>query len=236
MPKSSKNSQSIWVALSFLILGLFGGLMFAGGLDQKVTPPDSTTPPAQGQALKNLQVVAVSEDDDAVMGSKDAPITLIEFSNFQCHYCEQFFTQVLPQIKENYVDKGLVRIVYRDYPANGFPQALVAAEAAECVGEEGDEAYFKMHDLIFTETAKWSGNPDAAEALALLADTLGVDIRDCLASADQEDEAMADYTAARSYGVRGTPTFFVNGKALIGGQPYEVFDQFFQAELSSLQP
>lgn len=208
--------------------------MFAGV--PAVVEDDQPAPDAAAQ-LQNLQVIAVSEDDDASMGSADAPITLIEFSNFQCHYCQQFFAETLPQIKENYIDKGLVRLVYRDYPSAGFPQAAVTAEAAECVGaEQGDEGYFKMHDLIFTETAKWSGNPEAAEALALLADTLGTDIRECLATGAMEDETMADYTAARSYGMRGTPTFFVNGKSLIGAQPYSVFDQLFQAELSSLQP
>src|SRR3989344_6683922 len=94
--------------------------------------------------------VSASEDDDAVLGNEDAPVTIIEFSDYQCPFCRKFWTETLGQIKSEYIDTGKVKLVFRDFPLSSLhPQAQASAEAAECVKEKGgDEAYFKMHDKM----------------------------------------------------------------------------------------
>jgi len=92
------------------------------------------------------------EDDDAVLGDPNAPVTIIEFSDFQCSFCARFHSQTLPQIKSQYIDTGKVKLIYRDFPLHSIhPDAQKAAEAAECAGDQGK--YYEYHDLLFSSTA-----------------------------------------------------------------------------------
>jgi protein-disulfide isomerase len=108
--------------------------------------------------------------------------------------------------------------------------ASMAAQAAECVrkqdGTADDVAYFQMHDLLFETQSDWSNNADAQGMIEALAkDNLGVDISACLDSEQMKGEVEADYTAGRGYGISGTPSFFINGKKLVGAYPYLVFQK-----------
>ncbi len=96
--------------------------------------------------------VAVSVDDDPVLGKSDAPVTIIEFSDFQCPYCLRWWEETLPQIKQAYIDTGKVRLIYRDFPLAFHPGAEPAALAANCAHEQGK--YWEMHDKIFEEQLK----------------------------------------------------------------------------------
>src|SRR3989338_6499480 len=109
------------------------------------TVATGNTPPTQPS-----QVVA-SEDDDAILGDKNAEVTIIEFSDYQCPFCGRFWSDTLPSIKSEYIDSGKVKLVFRDFPLTSIhPLAQPSAEAVECVREKGgDEAYYKMHDKIF---------------------------------------------------------------------------------------
>jgi len=91
--------------------------------------------------------ITVSVDDDPVLGNAAAPVTMIEFSDFQCPYCLRFWQETLPQIKQAYVDTGKVKFVYRDFPLSFHPGAMPAAQAANCANKQGK--YWEMHDLIF---------------------------------------------------------------------------------------
>ncbi len=93
--------------------------------------------------------IAVSPDDDPVLGSSIAPVTIIEFSDFECPYCRRFFLETLPQIKKDYIDTNKVRLVFRDFPLTIHSGAEPAAQAADCAGEQGK--YWEMHDKIFSE-------------------------------------------------------------------------------------
>ncbi len=106
-------------------------------------------------AQQGVSVGKSSVDDDAVLGDKNAPITVIEFSDYECPFCKRHFTQVYPDIKKNYIDTGKVKLVFRDFVAvpSHDPGATLEAMAAECVKDQkGDEAYYKFHDAIFTAT------------------------------------------------------------------------------------
>lgn len=166
----------------------------------------------------------ISVDDDPVLGDENAPVTIIEYSDFQCPFCQRFWKETLPLIKQNYIDTGKVKLVYRDYPIPGHPMAQPAAEAANCVRESGgDETYFEYHDILFEKQTLLS------EAnLIDWADELGYNIEECLASGKYEAEVQNDFADG---GNLGTPTFFINGAKIEGAQPYSAFEQVIEAKL-----
>lgn len=173
----------------------------------------------------------VSVDDDAVKGDANAPVTIIEFSDYECPFCERFYSDTLNQIQKEYIDTGKVKLVYRDFPLSFHANAQKAAEAAECAGEFGDDKYYEMHDKLFEEGV--SGGVDSYKQYAK---DLGLDttkFNDCLDSGEMEDEVQKDMSEGASYGVSGTPAFFVNGKLLSGAQPFSAFKQVIDAELAA---
>ncbi len=174
----------------------------------------------------------VSIDDDAILGDKDAPVTIVEFSDYQCSYCKRFVDDTLPLIKEKYIDTGKVNLVYRDYIVQGHSRALPSAIAAECVREQkGDEGYYKMHDAIFANQK--GGLSD--EALLEFAKEIGVNeagYNSCILSGKYEDEIMADHNEGLKYQVGGTPGFFVNGARIEGAQPYATFEAAIEQALA----
>ncbi|MFA4814554.1 MAG: DsbA family protein [Candidatus Gracilibacteria bacterium] len=235
---SKNNSQTVWVGLSFLAVGLMAGLLISnGGISENFGSANEEAVAAPDVNPDDLEVVDVNVDDDAVLGAADAPVTIVEFSDFQCPYCHTFYSESLPSIISDYVDTGKVKLVFRDFPLSGHPQANLAAQAAECVartdtGVKNSEAYYAFHNWLFENLAMWSGNDDAMEVLITAAqDELGVDIRTCLENGEMADEVNADLTAGRGYGVGGTPSFFINGKKLVGAWPYETFQKVIESEL-----
>lgn len=221
------NRQTAFVGLSFLALGLMIGLIFSEGL-----PANDNALDPSGIEIPETEFISVSEDDDAFLGDPDAPVVIVEFSDFQCPYCASFKDETLPLLIENYIDNGLVKLVYRDFPIPKHANATVAAVAAECVGEAGgNEAYFAMHDKIFDTMEEWYYSETVGEYFIGYATEMGYDIATCLEDPEMLAEVEADYVAGRSYGVGGTPTFFINGKKLVGAYPYDVFVQLIEAEL-----
>ena len=173
--------------------------------------------------------VDVSEDDDAVEGSPDAPVTMIEFSDYECPFCGRYFSETYPQIKKDYIDTGKVRLVFRDFPLSFHPTAMPAAQAAECVREVAgnDEAYFKYHDKLFSNQESLTN-----ENLKKWAKEMGYDIGACLDSGKYEDEINADLADGQAAGVSGTPAFFINGQLIEGAQPYTNFKKVIDEELA----
>ena len=169
-----------------------------------------------------------STDDDAIMGSEDAPVTMIEFSDFECYYCGKFYTETLPQLKTNYIDTGKVRFVYRDYPLAMHQNAQKAAEAAECAGEQGK--FWEYHNKLLENQ-----NALDNESLKQYAKDLGLNeaqFNTCLDSGEMTSEVQKDFSDGASYGVTGTPTFFINDQKLVGAKPYSSFESAIEAELN----
>ncbi|MCA9936464.1 MAG: DsbA family protein [Ardenticatenaceae bacterium] len=169
--------------------------------------------------------VNVPTEGAYAIGDPNAPVTIVEFTDFQCPYCSRHFLQTFPQIKENYIDKGLVYYVFRDFPLTSIhPQAELAAEAARCAGDQG--AYVEMHDALFSNQQAWSGRGDAAALFARYAADLGLDettFTACLESNTHQMKVYEDLDLGSSLGINGTPAFFVNGYFLNGAQPYSTF-------------
>jgi len=170
----------------------------------------------------------------AIMGSPDATVTIVEFTDYQCPFCQRYSTQTMPQIKENYVDTGKIQYVLKNFPLTQIhPQSVSAAMAAECAGEQGK--YWEMHDKLFGEQKQWSGNNDSASIFKGFAKELGLNEKDfdeCVTSERYKDKIMADQKEGMAAGVTGTPAFFINGQFISGAQPYEVFQQMIEQELA----
>lgn len=187
---------------------------------------NNTQPQATPAPVLRLNV---SADDDPVKGSNDAPVTIIEFSDFECPFCERFYTQTLPLIDSDYIQTGKVKFVYRDFPLSFHRNATKAAEAADCANEQGK--FWEYHDKIYENQ-----NDIGIASLKQYAVDLGLDAQafnTCLDSGKMTQEVQKDAQDGRAYGVQGTPTFFINGIRLVGAQPYENFQQVIDQELKT---
>jgi len=161
------------------------------------------------------------------MGPEDAPVTIVEFSDYQCPYCKRA-EPVIKQVLERYPEQ--VRFVYRHFPLDRIhPQARPAAEAAACADEQG--LFWEFHEQLFAPDAKFDDT--ALEAYAVEA---GVDMdgfRSCLGERRTQALVEGDLQAGRSAGVSGTPAFFVNGIRLTGARPFDEFVELIEQELAS---
>lgn len=160
----------------------------------------------------------VSVDDDPWRGTEGAPITIIEFADFQCPYCSQG-TSIIDRLFEEY--EGQILFVYRDFPIQRIhSDAFKAAEAANCAGEQGQ--YWEMHNLLFANQS--SLDDDSLKQFALNLGLDGQSFNDCLDSNRYENEIRHDFDEGLSYGVGATPTFFVNGHVVLGAS-YELLKE-----------
>ncbi len=167
------------------------------------------------------------EDDDAFKGEDNAPVTIVEFSDFECPFCARFYQQTLPQIESKYIDTGKVKFVYRDFPLGFHQNAQKAGEATECAEEQGK--FWEMHDMLFDK-----GVTGGVTSFKQYAADLGLDTSEfnsCLDSGKYADEVQQDMKDGTAAGVRGTPGFIINGKLVSGAQPFSVFEQAIEDAL-----
>ena len=191
-------------------------------------PPTATSPPMEGN-----EVTPEVLERAPLEGSPDAPVLLVEFSDYQCPFCKRFYDETLPQIRQTYIETGKVRLVFLDYPLPFHPQAPIAAHAAWCAGDQ--DAYWEMHDKLFAEESRWVENDQAESVLVTLADELGLDkdaFQTCVGEKPHEVDVQAGLVEGQRLAVSGTPTFFVNGRRLVGAQPFAAFRDLIEQELS----
>ncbi|HSF59328.1 MAG TPA: DsbA family protein [Candidatus Binatia bacterium] len=165
-----------------------------------------------------------------ILGSASAPVTVIEFSDFQCSFCKRFWADTLPKLREAYIDPGKARFIYRHFAILG-KHSEQAAQATECAGEQGkfweyhDQLFKNQGGLAFTETKL----KQYARDINLNAGAFGA----CLGSGKHRDKVERETAAAAYLGGRGTPFFIVNQRHLVGAQPYDVFQKVIDEELKS---
>lgn len=221
----------------FLIPGaiIMAGFLIAGailysnssGKDQRLS---------SGTAAVNQPVVSPTPgnlaDNDPFLGNPDAPVTVVEFSDFQCPFCQRFHGETLPRIIDEYVKTGKVKFVYRDFPLSAIHgMAQKAAEAGECANEQGK--FWEYHDLLFLRQdqlgvmnfIQWAGE-------------LGLDsdrFANCLESGKYSAEVEGDYRDGEAAGVKGTPANFINGRILEGALPFSKFQAIIEEELKKVE-
>lgn len=181
-------------------------------------------------------------DNDYVLGNPDAPVTVVEFADYQCQFCTKVFLETEPQIREAYINTGKVRWVMRDYVATYHTKGDEAAIAAQCAGLQNK--YWEMHDKLFSNSYSgdtWSemGDEDASTRFRIYASGIGLNMGQfnrCFDNRQFESEINEDRADGFSAGVTGTPTFLIgNDKSgftkVVGSQPYAVFKQVIDAKL-----
>lgn len=205
--------------------------------------PATPSPAPQAAVPEDTTPKKVSVDDDPVLGNKNAKVTLIEFSDYECPFCKRYFDDTYPKIKEEYIDTGKVKLVYRDLPLSFHQNAHKEAEAAECIREQGgDSAYFAYHDEIFRRTTS-NGTGLALDQLSVIAAEIGLNgqmLQNCIDSNKYVSEVDKDLKDAGAVGATGTPSFFIgkssqngiiSGTKLVGAQPFSEFQNLIEQEL-----
>ncbi|MCD6291608.1 MAG: DsbA family protein [Anaerolineae bacterium] len=249
-----------WIALTLAVIGLSGcaatpsaapltpvGKASPTSAPAAVSSPTSAPGAVKG-GLKPLPPtgkvdgipVGFTKDGHAYRGDPNAPVVMVEYSEFQCPYCRRHEHSTAPQIKETYERTGKVLHIFRDFPLEELhPQSLKAAEAARCAGEQGAEQFWRMHDLLFANAEQWIGQPNAVDTFKSYAQELKLDTSafdDCL-DHDRPGAAIdADLAAGQNLGVRGTPTFILNGYPIVGAQPFKTFQAAIDALVKGNPP
>lgn len=244
MENENKNSSMVkWISIFIIIVSvLISAVILYKKNESNISNTSDTNTVADVQQTSS--VIKVSIDDDPVLGDKNAPLTLIEFSDYECPFCKRSFDQVLPEFKKNYIDSGKLKLVYRDFPLSFHANAEKEAEAAECARTQGDDiTYFKFHDQIFTKTTA-NGTGLALTQLPVIAESLGLDVakfNQCLDSDKFKSEVEKDIADGKNAGVSGTPSWFIgksssdgiiDGTIIVGAQPFSAFKDVIDKMLS----
>ena len=171
-----------------------------------------------------------------ILGDNNAPITLVEFGDYQCHFCNVFFHTTEDKIVQKYVETGKVKIIFKDYNIIG-PDSVNASHGAHCANEQG--LFWEYHDILYSN---WTGENNgwaSSENLLKFAKELNLDINkwsDCMINGSNSQTILASNEDARALELTGTPAFFVIGPdgettRLFGAQPFETFEKIFEIEL-----
>jgi len=245
--KKSTYNRLIMAIISVAIISAFLGGYVVGGETAEpkeiiikeavqVSQAKQTTQEQFGpQIIRNISL-----DDDPMKGDPNASITIVEFSDFQCPFCAKFHETTLPQIEQNYISTGKVNFVYRDFPIQSIhPNAVTASLASECSDDQGK--FWEIHDMIFKNQRNWQGLEiaESANLFKEYAIDIGLDMDEfdsCMTSGKHFEEIQNDLNDGRTYGVTGTPGFFVGNEKigftkLIGAQPYSSFQKVIEQQL-----
>ncbi|CAN5125988.1 hypothetical protein BH11PAT1_BH11PAT1_1110 [soil metagenome] len=185
-----------------------------------VTPgaPAPSTPP---------QKVNVKQGHLPILGNKDAKITIVEFSDFQCPFCKRFEDETWAQLKKEYIDTGKAKLAFRQFPLTSIhPNAQKSAEASECANEQGK--FWEMHDTLFKNQDTWAPKSaaDVVIDFTTYAGELGLNtdqFSGCVSSGKFAKAVTDDAAEGSTAGVTGTPAFIINGYLLVGAQPLSAF-------------
>lgn len=211
---------------------------------QVVQPSQVPSQPGAAAQPDPGKPVAVSIAGDPILGEKNAKLTLVEFSDYECPFCKKAFTDIVSELKKDYIDTGKVRLVYKDLPLPFHQNAAKEAEAAQCAKDQGgDTAYFKYHDKIFTNTTS-GGTGISLDQLPTFAKEINLNVaqfQKCLDSGKFKAEIDKDLEEAKKVGASGTPTWFlgkttpsdtIEGTIIVGAQPLSTFKSAIDQQLS----
>jgi protein-disulfide isomerase len=237
MPKSSSPILvALLVIAAFLIGVLFTKVQYlekgqpTGGANQQAAAPAAN--PQQGAPAAGAKV-NVAVGNFPVKGDPKAKVTIIEFADFRCPFCEQFFSQTEPQILKDYVDTGKVRFAFRNFAFLG-PASVVAANASECANDQGK--FWEFYDYLYkNQPSESDTSMYNVDTLSQAAVSLGMDgtaFANCLNNKTDDAKAAKDLSDGQAAGVNGTPSFFINGVPIVGAEPYSSFKTIIDQELA----
>ena len=223
---------AILTVLAFAVGVLLGYVVWGYQPDGSQAQVAAAPAAAQAQATEppQFQRYDIPTKGFPTLGPADAPITIVEFSDYQCPFCRRWHQEVYEQLLAAY--PGKIRMVYRNLPLTSIhPDAMGAAQAALCAGEQ--DAYWPFHNKLFSsDSLSTQTFMQYAQELSLNVDQF----QSCITEEKYKDTVTADSDFAVNLGVRSTPTFFINGLAVVGAQPLEVFQQVIDKELAGEIP
>jgi len=195
--------------------------------EKEAVLPKGAVEKKKTEAVGSRKVEGVGIGSNPIKGNVNAPVLMVEFSDFQCPYSKKFYQQAFPLIEKEYISTGKVKFAYRDLPLGFHTLAKPAAIAARCAGKQGK--YWQMFGKIILS------NSFDTEILKKYAQELGLNIKaydDCLSKDEFQGELESDIKDAAKFGVSGTPAFFINGRFVNGAYPFETFKKIIEEELA----
>jgi len=216
---------------SIVIMGIFFGFnQNETGLVLEPTPTVEQMGPAK------VTMSTFLDNGSPILGSPNAPVTLVEFGDYQCHFCNVFFHSTEDEILQTYVETGKVKMIFKDFNIIG-PDSVNASHGAHCAKDQG--LFWEYHDILYSN---WTGENNgwaSSENLLKFAQEINLDIdqwSECMVNGDNSQIILSSNENARSLELTGTPAFFVigpDGKTtrLFGAQPFETFENIFEVEL-----
>lgn len=188
---------------------------------------DTTVDPAKAVMAK------INVAGEPFKGAKDAKVTIVEYSDFQCPFCKRGYDTIETQVLKQY--DGKVKFYFMHFPLPFHPWAMPGSIAAECAKVQKPEAYWKLYDAYFTHQAEVNPQNVKEKAQEFLKDS-GIDMAKwgtCYDNKETAAKVNAQHDQGASLGVTGTPAFFINGRMLVGAQPFEQFKNVIDDELAS---
>lgn len=227
-----------------ITLGFIGGILAPvqigqsnaqalNAADNNIDPADNQPSPAQDTS-NEISMEQIDMEGEPVMGDGSAPVTMVIYEDLECPFCQRFEQGAMPQIVSNYVETGQVKLVWKDLPLPMHPWAKPGAAAMECVYREGgDEPFWNVKDRIFENQNSFSESNVESKIKSYAAEE-GVSekaIQSCIDNQNPMEEVKDDMKEASGLGISGTPTSIVNGKKLVGAQPFSRFETAIESAL-----
>ena len=218
---------------SIMIIGVFFGFNEISNEPELIVEPTSTIEQA---GPPKITMDTFLENGSPILGDINAKVTLVEFGDYQCHFCNVYFHSTEHKILQQYVETGKVKIIFKDYNIIG-PDSVTASHGTHCANEQG--LFWEYHDILFSNWAGENNGWASSENLLKFAEEIDLDLvqwSECMVESSHSKTIIASNDDARSLGITGTPAFFVigpDGKVtkLVGAQPYETFERIFEEEL-----
>ena len=222
------------IASITITLVIFGFNNSSNEIELSIEP----TPEMDQIGPKKITMDTFLSNGSPILGDPDAPITLVEFGDYQCHYCNVFFQSIEKDIVKNYVDTGKVKIIFKDYNIIG-EDSVKASQGAHCANDQG--LFWEYHDILYSN---WTGENNgwaSSENLAIFAQQIGLNMNkwsECMNKGSHSQIILKSNDDARTLQLTGTPAFFIinsEGEVskLFGAQPFEVFKKIFDEQLEN---
>ena len=234
----SQQANNLFIPLSIIIAGgMVAGAVVLTNISSPggggVAQTGQEQPQQQQQQQDEIDPADVEYDLEgfATLGDADAPVTIVEYSDFACPFCKRFNDQTKPQILDQYVEEGIVQFVRKDFIAVGGDRA---AEAAHCAGDQG--AYWEYTEHLYANQEADRGAWGQASVHQEYAEELGLDVNalaSCFEDRTHQDKVTASTQEAGQNGGQGTPYFVINGIPVSGAQPFNVFEQAIEMALEN---
>lgn len=250
--ESSGSTGTVQLSVRSLVIGVFvlgiavgfaGGVLSTEGASLLGEQPNNQAP-GQDQESETVDMSQIDMEGEPVLGEADAPVTMVIYEDFQCPFCKRFETETFPQIKENFVDSGQVKVVWKDFPAPslGHDWAEPAAAAVECVYRQDNDAFWNVKEKVFSQAKTLTRGEDEftpeniQTRIKDFASEEGVSssaVQSCIDNGNPMDEVNQDKQNILSITSNiGTPTAIINGEKVVGAQPYPQFESTINEALN----